>query len=99
MYMNNATPKDTLELKWVLLLRCNLLSKGEVYKYLQIWFNHRVDRLFFSSRPNWVSPTPSPAGESVPPPFGSGGELYTLAGGRGGGGDPTSDEGTDTVVL
>jgi hypothetical protein len=36
--------------------------------------SHRVDRVlsFFSSRPNWDSPNPSPAGECVPP-FGSGG--------------------------
>ncbi len=32
---------------------------------------HRIDRVlgFFSSRPNWDSPTPSPAGECVPPPL------------------------------
>jgi hypothetical protein len=46
---------------------------------------HRVDRVlgFFSSRPNWDPPTPSPAGECVPL-FGSGGD--TLACGKGGGG-------------
>ncbi len=40
---------------------------------------HRVDRVldFFSSRPNWDSPTPSPAGECVPPP------LVPLEGGGG----------------
>ncbi len=49
---------------------------------------HRVDRVlsFFSSRRNWDSPTPSPAGECVPP-FGYGGKG-TLARGRGGGGVP-----------
>jgi hypothetical protein len=38
-------------------------------------YTHRVDRVlgFFSSRPNWDSPTSSPAGEYAPPPFGSGG--------------------------
>jgi hypothetical protein len=50
----------------------------------------RVDRVlgFLSSRPNWDSPTPSPAGKCVPPSFGSGGLEYTLACGRrsGGGG-------------
>jgi hypothetical protein len=42
---------------------------------------HRVDRAlgFFSSRPNWVSPTPSSAGERVTPPHfgGGGGGWYT----------------------
>ncbi len=61
----------------------------------------RVDRVlsFFSSRRNWDPPTPSPAGESVPPP------LWLGRGGGGGGGeghtrlqDPNSDEGKDTVV-
>jgi hypothetical protein len=66
---------------------------------------HRVDSVlgFFSSRPNWdPPPTPSPAGECVPHPFGSGGpggEGDTLACCRGGGDGPNSDEGTDTVVL
>ncbi len=65
--------------------------------------HHRVDRVlsFFSSRPNWDSPTPSHAGEGGPPHFGSGG-------GGGGGhtrlrergwGSPNQDEGTDTMVL
>ncbi len=35
---------------------------------------------FFSSRPNWDYPTPSPAGERVLPPFGSGGGTHSLAG-------------------
>jgi hypothetical protein len=37
--------------------------------------NYRVDRVmsFFSSSWNWDCPTPSPAGECAPPPFGSGG--------------------------
>jgi hypothetical protein len=45
---------------------------------------HRVDRVlgFFSNRPNCDSPTPSHAGECVPPLFGSGGD--TLACGRAG---------------
>jgi hypothetical protein len=51
----------------------------------------------FSSRPNWDSPTPSPAGECVPPPFGSGRCTHSL-GGEGVGG-PNSDEGTDNVLL
>ena len=47
---------------------------------------HRVDRVlgFFSSRPNWDSPTPSPAGECVPLTLGSvGGGGYALVCGRG----------------
>jgi hypothetical protein len=61
--------------------------------------NRRVDRVIgflLSSRPNWDSPAPSPAGECVPPLLVRGGGE-TLAGGRGG--VPNSDEGTDTVVL
>ncbi len=41
---------------------------------------------FLSSRPHWDSPTPSPAGECVPPPLVQVG--YTLACGRVGGGVP-----------
>ncbi len=49
-------------------------------------FNHRVSRVlsFFSSRRNWVSPTPLRAGE-LPPTLWSGGRD-TLARGRGVGG-------------
>jgi hypothetical protein len=49
----------------------------------QICWMHRVGRVpsFFSSRRNWDSPNPSPAGECAPPP-GSGGRD-TLAGERG----------------
>jgi hypothetical protein len=53
---------------------------------LKLGFCHKVDRVlgFFSSRPNWESPTPSPAGECGPPLwFGGGG---TLACERGDGG-------------
>jgi hypothetical protein len=51
---------------------------------LQLTFflpKHRVGRelSFFSSRRNWDSPNPSPAGERALPPFGSGGRV-TLAG-------------------
>ena len=45
----------------------------------------------FSSRWNWDSPNPSPAGECAPP-FGSRGGAYSLA--RGGMGGPDSNEGT-----
>ncbi len=44
------------------------------------WKEHRVS--FFSSRRNWDSPNPSPAGECAPRPLGSGGRG-TLAGERG----------------
>ncbi len=52
---------------------------------------------FFSSGPNWDSPTPSRAGECAPH-FGSGGGLHSLEIGERVGG-PNSDEGTYTVVL
>ncbi len=45
--------------------------------------DHRVDRvlIFFSIRPNWDSPIPSPAGERVPPPLvQGGGGTHSLAG-------------------
>ncbi len=44
---------------------------------------------FFSSRQNWDSPNPSPAGERAPPPH------LVLGGWE----RPNSDEGTYTVVL
>jgi hypothetical protein len=65
------------------------------------WFKNSVadpDPRLFSSRPNWDSPTPSPAAECVLSPFGSGGIYGTLTAGEGVGG-PNSEEGTDTVVL
>ncbi len=60
---------------------------------------HRVDRVlgFFSSRPNWDSPTPSHGGEFPSPPLVKG-EGHTRLRERGWGG-PSSDEGTDTLVL
>jgi hypothetical protein len=45
-----------------------------------------------SSRQNWDSPNPSPAGEYAPLPFGTGGRG-TLAGERGGGRDPIPTRG------
>ncbi len=52
-----------------------------------LWFAHRVDRVlgFFSRRPNWDSPTPSPAGENVSPPLVPGGDTLSCGRGRGGG--------------
>ncbi len=65
------------------LLRLSLGSNAERN-------NHRVDRVlsFFSSRPNWDSPTPlTRIRVPVPPPrFGSGGGTFAC--GRGGGGVP-----------
>jgi hypothetical protein len=60
----------------------------------------KVDRVlgFFSSRSNWNSPTPSPAGECVLPPLlQGGGGTHSLAGEWVGG--LNSDKGTDSVVL
>ncbi len=57
--------------------------------------SHRVGRelSFFSSRRNWESPNPSPAGEcAVPPSPGSGGRG-TFAGDRGGGRVPIPTRG------
>ncbi len=56
------------------------------YNFVEISGHHRVDRIlsFLSSRPNWVSLTPSLARECVhppTPPFGSG--KHTLWGGEG----------------
>ncbi len=54
---------------------------------------HSVDRVlgFVSSRPNWGSPTPSPAGECVLPSFGSagGGVTHSLWERGWGGPNPT----------
>jgi hypothetical protein len=62
--------------------------------------DHRVSGVlsFFSSRRNWDSPNPSPAGECAPTPFGSGrgGGRGTLAGERGWE-SPDFDEGTYTL--
>jgi hypothetical protein len=56
----------------------------------------RVGKVF-SSRWNWDSPTPSPAGECVPPPFGPGGGAHSLTG-EGVGGSQFR-RGTYTVIL
>ncbi len=60
--------------------------------------DHRVGRGLglFSSRQNWDSPNPSPAGECAPPRFW--GEGHTCWRERGWE-SPNSDEGTYTVVL
>jgi hypothetical protein len=52
---------------------------------------------FFSSRPNWDSPTPSHGQVCTSTPFGSGGGHIRLR--ERGVGGPNSDEGTYTVVL
>ncbi len=58
----------------------------------------RPSAKLFSSRRNWDSPNPSPAGECAPPPSGSGGEGHTRWRERGWE-SPNSNEGTNTVVL
>jgi hypothetical protein len=61
-----------------------------------VWVVHRVGRVlsFFSSRRNWYSPNPSPAGESAPV-LGGGHTRWRVRGWE----NPNSDEGTYTVVL
>jgi hypothetical protein len=54
---------------------------------------------FFSNRWNWDHPTPSTAGECVPPSLVPGGGARSLTGEGVGGGGPKSNEGTYTVVL
>ncbi len=62
--------------------------KGWNYRNRNI-LKHRVDRKLgsFSSRQNWDSTTPSPAGEAVPPVLegGGGGGTHSLVGGEVGG--------------
>jgi hypothetical protein len=76
--------------------RNKVIVKGSCVKFENSF--HRVDRVLgsFSSRPNWDSPTPSPAGKCAPPPLVPGG-THSLEGE--GLGDPNYNEGTDTVVL
>ncbi len=62
--------------QWTILLHRHIVSR------------HRVDGVlsFLSSRPNWIGtlPTPSHAGECVPPTlFGSGGSTLACGGGNG----------------
>jgi hypothetical protein len=66
-----------------------VLGKENIY-----YTNHRLGRVlsFFPSRLYWDSPTPSPADECAPPPFGSG-RRGTLAGERGGGRVPVPTRG------
>ncbi len=64
----------------------NLLmyDRGGILYFYILYFYHRVDRVlsFFSSRRNWDSPNPSPAGECASPVLWGG--AHSLA--RGGGG-------------
>jgi hypothetical protein len=61
---------------------------------------HRVDRVltFFSSRPNWDSPSPSPAGECAPPPPLYPGGGYTRLRVRGCG-SPNSNDGRKGLAF
>jgi hypothetical protein len=63
-------------------------------------WEHRVDRVLglFSSRPNWDSHTPSPAGECVFPPIWFRGRGTRSLAGEGVEG-PNSDEGTDALGI
>jgi hypothetical protein len=60
-----------------------------------------MDRVlgFFSSRPNWDSPTPSPAGECMPLRFRKRDTLAIGEEGVGGSQKIPTDERTDIVVL
>jgi hypothetical protein len=64
--------------------------------YITIWLQYkaqsRQSAKLFSSRRNWDSPNPSPAGECAPPPLWFRGEG-TLAGERGGGRVPIPTRG------
>jgi len=76
--------------QWIILLHRHIVSR------------HRVDQVlsFLSSRPNWIGtpPTPSHAGECVPPhPPLVPGEAHSLAGERVE--CFNSNEGTDTVYV
>jgi hypothetical protein len=57
----------------------------------------RQSSKLFSSRRNWVSPTPLASGKCALPPFGRGGEHTRLR--ERGWGSPKADGGTFTVVL
>ncbi len=89
--------KYTVKPSWKLfcLLLCRVPREG---KWTRRGKDERVDKVlgfFFSSSPNWDCPTPSPAGECVPP--GSEEDTHSLA--EEGWGVPNSDEGTDTLAL
>jgi hypothetical protein len=75
---------------WATLISRTITVRGAL--------SHRVGRVlsFFSSRRNWDSPNPSPAGECAPP--GSGGGAHSREG-MGVWESPYSDERTYTVVL
>jgi hypothetical protein len=72
------------------------------YYCVLVWYIPQSrDRVlsFFSSRRNWDSPTPSPAGDCAPSPLiPGGGEGHTRLRERGWG-SPNSNKGTYTVVL
>jgi hypothetical protein len=82
--------------------RPGLVSLSYSFGVFLFRIGHRVGRVlsFFSSRRNWDSPNPSPAGECAPPPFGSGGRgTWHTRWRERGWESPNSDEGTYTVVY
>jgi hypothetical protein len=64
--------------------------------YISVTLGAQRELSLFSSRWNWDSPNPTPAGECDSPPFGSGGRGTLACRGEGG---SNSDAGTYTVVL
>jgi hypothetical protein len=74
---------------------CQRTHRGQI-RVLSITEYDRVLG-FFSSRPNWDTPTPLPAGGCLPSPLVPG-EVHTCLRERGCAGDTNSDEGSDTVL-
>jgi hypothetical protein len=61
---------------------CSVLQMEKSYDIKMVYLYHRVDTVlgFFSSRPNWDYPTPSPAGERAHCPLvHGGGGTHSLA--------------------
>jgi hypothetical protein len=65
-------------------VQCTDVSQRRLCTFCKNWWKtlpHRVGRVlsFFSSRQNWDSPNPLPAGESAPPPLIPRGGAHSLA--------------------
>jgi hypothetical protein len=79
---------------------CNAKLRPSSIHSCSFYAQSRQSAKLFSSRWNWDSPNPSPAGENAPPPLVSGGGAAGLTRWREKGWEsPNSDEGTYTVVL